>query len=298
MFVFVSGYVVSRGSKITSWPDVLHFLRRRCTRIYSLYLPALVIFLVLHPRANMLQYSLAHLFGLQVLAAGYVGEPYHTLWFIGIIIPYYVFFATTKRLLPHLRGFLLLCAAALLLGVIINKMAHLIDNRLFTYFPAFVVGVFLCETGYLTGKRMTFRILAATALAACVLVAVYLVAGGGGTIGLGSRDLREVAKGISTVPISVGAVYLAQQAGAILSNKGHERVRYVALASYAVYLFHRPILETLKKTEPMLIHDNVGLQAVFYACCAMPVLFPIGYYLQSLADGALRHWGSPRMERG
>ena len=298
IFVFVSGSVINLSSQIISWQDIVCFLRRRFVRIYSLYIPALITFMILHPRPNMLLFGVVHLFSLQVLLAKYIGEPYPTLWFIGIIVPYYIIFALVKKLTSNLNSYIYSSIVIFIFGIVFNLFFHVIDIRLFTYYPAFVFGVCLSETGFVTRRRYNVSALLSIIFFtfSLIILYVFIMQVIVFSNALSNRDLREVVKCLLVIPLSSGALYLSQHTVTIISNKSYVIARYISSASFAVYLFHRPILDTLKKAEPMIIKNSLPLQYIFYICFVIPLMFLLCFYIQDLANKLISYYRSLRTE--
>jgi len=296
-FVFVSGYVISFSSQITSWPDVVCFLRRRFIRIYLLYVPSLITYMLVHPRTNTFGFFIVHLASLEILLARFI-EPCRTLWFIGIIVPYYVIYALVKKVTSNLNGYLYTSVAIFSCGLIFNHTIHLIDTRLFVYYPAFVFGVFVYEKGYPKHMRVGVGTILLIVCISASLVGVYMLIRQymGFSGALGNRDLREVIKCLLVIPISSTMLYLSQHAVKIVSDQLYSIARYMSIASFAVYLFHRQVLDSLKNIEPMSIRTHLVLQYVVYACVAVPLMFPVCFYIQGQANRLINHWRSCQIE--
>lgn len=143
-FVFLSGfslYLNKDNRNINSPNRLKNFLKKRFLRIFPLYWIALIVFLILIADPDMnFMFTLAHVFGLQIIVAPMYGWPILTLWFIGIIVIYYLIFiilsfmGSLKKIIPS-------ALVILFFFVILNLYFGLVEYRFFLYYIIFIAGI-------------------------------------------------------------------------------------------------------------------------------------------------------------
>jgi peptidoglycan/LPS O-acetylase OafA/YrhL len=166
LFIFLSGYglQLSATSRIRQGKfNTIQFLKRRLIRIYPLYLIALVSYIVLFQYLNIYHSEwdfspIKEVFVIHLLSLQTILHPYFpqipTLWFIGMLMPFYLFFALTaqnktlKFTLIHIAIF-----AALLFS---NFTFNIIDTRLFLYYPIFLLGCLCSRKQLVSSKRSQY----------------------------------------------------------------------------------------------------------------------------------------------
>jgi peptidoglycan/LPS O-acetylase OafA/YrhL len=301
LFVFVSGFVLAQGYAGRKDFHFLRFLGKRLARLYILYIPALILFIVefyyleIYHTVNLTPFVpslLAHLFAGQVLLFPWVRQLF-TLWYVGLIVFLYLFFgflALCKNTYQAIAVIALTSAILLFCRLVLG----IIDIRLFLYYPVFLFGVFL-------GRR---KVSLSSGIGHCVGLSALVL--GVASYGLFRATGLAVVRGtcnnqpLGCVP-SLALVEVYVLSGLVfllwLSSRGAKRmskevsriVFRMAVASYAVYLFHRPVLAAVWWLGESVIElGQVG------KIIAFPIvvvgLFVAGYYIQ---QGANRILGKP-----
>lgn len=153
IFVFLSGFGLysSLLRKGEHRLDRLDFLKKRFLRIYPLYLVAIILYFglfdflkIYHPMnlEPVVRSIVFHILSLQVILFPKVAQMF-TIWFIGMIIPFYILFCLTAKL--PIKKFIF-SNGAIFLSIVLIKIAfeltniELIDTRLILYYPIFIAG--------------------------------------------------------------------------------------------------------------------------------------------------------------
>ena len=289
LFVFISGYCLALGKEIISIKRLLEFFKQKLVRIYSLYIPALVLFFILykHPYPNKIVLFIDHLLGFQLLGANYI-EPYYTIWFIGLIIPYYILYGLSSYLYnsfkPHFKSpSFVLVIFYIALGV--SYLLLKFDRRIVAYFPAFILGVYLSERGYFSNSTLKLRTFLYLTLFSLVLLVVFYC----------FHTFKINAYVYSVLQVAVAVTYVCMIALtfslgihfiALRSNPLPNFTEYLSYSSFAIYLFHRPILSGIKWVLSYLQIENPYILLAVYPLLVLPfIVFPISYFIQKSADG-------------
>lgn len=153
IFVFLSGFGLYRSllKKGTHRFDKLDFLKKRLLRIYPLYLVAVIIYFglfnflkIYHPMnlEPVVRSIVFHLMSFQIILFPKVAQMF-TIWFIGIIVPFYILFCLTAEL--PIKKFIFF-NGAIFLSIALLKIVfeltniELMDTRLILYYPIFIAG--------------------------------------------------------------------------------------------------------------------------------------------------------------
>jgi peptidoglycan/LPS O-acetylase OafA/YrhL len=301
LFVFISGLALDLGRRrMSTAGDVLDFCKRRLLRIYPLYLPALGLFVAMFHYGGLyhqvdfspvLPNTMIHVMGAQALLSPRVA-PMFTLWFIGAILMYYIVYIILVRFCPTLRG--LLVGSALLVAPLaaVRLLFGMIDDRFFLYYPFFIVGIVASRTDLLAPGRVTVkRVLATAGVLGAAVLAVWLArraAGAGGEpswLDLGISLSGRMVFGAVAVCVMTG---LASLSARVMPEKAYAVVLFGSVGSYAVYLFHRPVLSLMT----LLMRDALNVPAVPFGVVlvgvGIPLVFVLGYSLQRVQDAAIR----------
>ena len=295
IFVFVSGYSLA----VTNWHieslrDVRRFLLRRIYRLFPLYIPAVVLFIVMfhilgaYHQMDMSPFWLntaSHVLGLQGLLSPQL-TPMFTLWYVGVAQMYYIAFVVLAR---YSRSFGTLCVLALLVLATfagIRLALGLVDNRFFMYFPAFFLGILAARTELLRRPPGVPTVLVLTTVA--VLTGVWLweyrrqVYDASGSLylssGLGVEALR-----LAFTLSSVGAIAsLSRRVSDSLHRGLVGVITFASLASYAVYLYHRLVLSLAAGVLARIEALGETTRSTLITGVGVPVIFVLGYGLQAI----------------
>jgi peptidoglycan/LPS O-acetylase OafA/YrhL len=255
LFVFLSGYSlqysVSSRAKQKQF-NKIDFLKRRLIRIYPLYVIAIFAYIVSFHYLDIhhdWQYSpipetlTLHLLSLQAIF--YPNYPeINTLWFIGMIIPFYLFFAFS---IQYKTRVFLTINITIFLGLLISRLLFdVIDLRLFIYFPLFVLGCLCGRTSILQSKLVnkgssTLWIIILLALGLYCMYKYFAIPE------VPKTEIQAFKQWVSFGLIfpymlaSITAMLAIATQYAYLFEKFKHLFAHLANWSYPAYLFHRVI---------------------------------------------------------
>jgi len=296
LFTFVSGFALAYSSAGAAPTPSMRFLKQRLGRIYPLYIPALLIFvalfyyLKLSPRLHfkpVIPNLAAHLFSMQALLSPLV-TPSFTLWFIGMIVPFYVFFMLIVRCKTARQAALTIILIPVLL-LMARFVFGIVDVRILLYYPVFIAGILLSRLGVLSSRRLDYR-LALLGLAVSALAYVAFQ-------NLGMTKVLDESCGRNQIIACApdAAIILTYMLSAIvfllwissrwtrhMPDPVRQAILFVSFSSYAVYLYHRPLLLTFGWLTTLMTFGVAGRTVLLVGL--MILLFPIGYGLQNLQD--------------
>ncbi len=283
LFVFISGYLLTKANPaLKGWRDIKQFILERYIRIFPLYILALVLFIALDDRIrhslNICTFVL-NLLGLQIIFGSNDCPPLLTLWFVGLILSYYYVFIILATFGRSLIRFIPLVFTILLFGVLLRKITGLMDERFLIYFGIFAAGILGAR--YQLIEEMKFKHV--TFLSPLLVILVYFYAAfihpkeiQSFLSLLGMGDL--IAKNL--IILCVVFIVLAF-ARVILRTDRCVFLQKIAYASYAVYLFHRPVWWLM---VDLYNPANVEIKALYLALLGIPLTIFLSYYLQKFYD--------------
>ncbi len=260
LFVFVSGFLVGRKSR--RQPGATAFYKNRLLRIYPLYALAVVIFYLCGINDGWV--SAKALIGISMY---YQPAPL-TLWFITMLLLFYLVTPALVALVNKLPAYLLVTAALFGATLAIKVITNTVDLRLLLYFPCFCLGVFCANHG-LRNRLINLKIALPGLLAALLLVWVNF-------------DI-ETLNMLKRIPLVALGAYLIFYVAATNEQRFREStvVSLLAYSSFAMYLFHRPILNGV---QAAWFPDAGWLQVVYLASVGLCLVVLISWSLQKLYD--------------
>jgi peptidoglycan/LPS O-acetylase OafA/YrhL len=297
LFTFVSGYAIDVSQERTAYrQSVVEFARCRIGRIFPLYIPAVLCFIVLFHCVGVWQYqpfnpivatTIIQLLGAQVLLSP-LYQPMLTLWFVGAILMYYGIYFVLTRLADRAAILTVLGAAVFVVAVVVRLTCGLIGVQFLLYWFPFLAGV-LCHR---------FRLLADgrfNVAAAAIAALLALAAGTAANIcqvrlfvEADSRELRliDVAPSLAFANVLMlssvaAALWLARALTPRMSGHAVRATTYLAALSYPMYLFHRPCLAVaaaglrrLGIVQP--IAENLGIFCIGLPAAILVAAFAYG----------------------
>ncbi|MFZ3136294.1 MAG: acyltransferase family protein [Thermodesulfovibrionales bacterium] len=97
IFVYISGYLLNHNYvDLSSWKNIITFVRNKTIRIIPLYLLALLLYIKLYVKLNLISFF-AHVMGLQIILSSPLIDPMITLWYVGLIMAYYAVFVIINK---------------------------------------------------------------------------------------------------------------------------------------------------------------------------------------------------------
>jgi len=260
LFTFISGFL-SAKSLIKS-PKTVQFYMKRVVRIYPLYVVALILFLIY----GLLDSSTAwkSVFLISMLH----GSAPRTLWFITMIMLFYLIAPFLVRFAYHSKKYITFSLSIMILLMSLMVILGTVDIRLLLYFPCFCVGIYCAIHGMKNGLTNTKY--------AVILLAVGL------TTYLIPTEWWTVEK-LKQIPVILSSSYLIFYF-CYARQKLFANIRFImflSYSSYGMYLFHRPLYESLKG----FYFPETGLFQVLYliGICLL-VISLVSWCLQQIND--------------
>lgn len=267
LFVFISGYLTARKDPASSGRlDAVAYYKARFWRIYPPFLIATSLFLLLH---------IGHSYDLYkgiTLVAMFAEPAPPTLWFVSMIVVFYVIAPLLVRLRTNVAGFLALCLSLTLAMMLYEALTGHIDPRIILYFPCFAAGIFL------GGRSLITSPLAIAGLV--ILAAVSLIP----TIG---RPAAAIERDLMSAPWalfgSVAIFMIVKRYGGAFTTVAV--VNYLSVASFWMYLLHRPILKIL--VQEWFPASGAGQLGYLIMVC-LPIVAVAGWITQHAYDAILK----------
>jgi peptidoglycan/LPS O-acetylase OafA/YrhL len=287
------------------FPSVRAFLARRFLRIYPLYAVCIAasavfaaFFLQPVPATVILQYA----FMVQGTSAYAISALNGPLWTMGVDAAFYlvlplfmgaVYTATRNRSRSAKIAIIAAALGAVALVSIVYRFYEsarhpevlgdfataVVDVRnAFGMATAFAIGIGIAvATLVMPRERFTARAYAAMVVAGCAIAAAVPLAFRPGATD--AADLRAITRMALIDPIaaiSAGLIFYGLIQGGVpfLTRVARaEIVSSVAALSYAIYLFHFPVLEAF---EQRILHDANGFGTFFaLVACGIVVVLPV-----------------------
>ncbi len=292
IFVFVSGFVLS-----FSYPRVERFASffvRRMIRIMPLYLVALAIFALTFQKLSGPE-TVIHALGLHIALAPRLADPMPTLWFVGLIVLFYLFFALLMLRDRGTRGIILFSLSFLGVMIVVRVFLNIVEYRFFNYFPIFVAGILANRTGFFERHKSETSHLAAAAVIVVASVLFFRFA----RQGLISEEVTEMfieqasvlevvltalASNIVMLSLIFGSYVLSQRIKPKLNQPAKRLLSLISFASFGVYLFHRPALGLFTRALGLFPSMHPYLRLFLLIIVAIPLIFALSYGLQTLDD--------------
>jgi peptidoglycan/LPS O-acetylase OafA/YrhL len=261
LFVFLSGVLLGRNEVRPDARSVLCFYRRRLLRIWPLYILALLTFVAF----GITNWATAAKSAIGLVM--FFGPSPATLWFVAMLVWFYLlapFLIISAKRVPLFAGF---CAALYVGMAVVAMILPQADKRLFIYFPAFAAGI-AAGVGLWAPQRWCL----AAGLAAAAFIALLCS-------GVHLRLLTVPLEGAVAV---VGPVFVYAwcwpKAAAL---KPVPIVMAVSYASFAMYLFHRPILGACQR---VFMPDGFFFQWVYLTLVCLPLVGLVSWIAQRAYD--------------
>jgi peptidoglycan/LPS O-acetylase OafA/YrhL len=274
-FVLSSGLLLARRDVHLRLFDFLRFYQRRVVRIYPLYLVALLLF-----GAAGLASQTVVLNG-ALLTSMFAPPAPPTLWFVTMIMFFYLL-APLLIWAAHSRlGFVLLSLGLLLVCLGYDALVRPMDSRLFLFFPAFALGVYLQRAGdalqFLHRRRLYLIALLAPAF----------------VLGLPAANGFDLVTSLMRAPlVMLGGVLLVLYAERLGRRLHSPFILALSYASFGVYLFHRLVFTGAKA----VYFPEEGLhQTLYLLLVAVPLSFAVAYLVQKTYDRGLARLAAGRL---
>lgn len=297
-FILLSGFglTYSSLSKNVTNISLLPFFWKRFSRIVPLYYAALFTFIAL---VDLIQPKnlLSHLFFVHTFSKHFSHHP-GSLWFVGLIVQCYLIFPLAYQILRRAQGALLLITGALglySLGLILDAQGFYVQDSVLLFSPEFSLGMLLATTIHQHGN---LRSLKPTTLALLSIeLASFFALSYTSWLYEIPESLAFPLKTLSRIcffGIALNTVLVLEQKWIAFKNLV-PILSAMGFASYAVYLFHRPIVAVMTQgpgwnwISDRFLGDSNYLQLAGLAIITIPILFLVGYWIQIGHDAIWNH---------
>jgi len=290
LFVFLTGYTINLNNKSLKSPnDITIFYKKRFLRIYPLYWVSLSTFIIASvclPKYYM--YAswtniFLHIIGGQILLAPY-STPFPTLWFIGLACSYYLIYPALILYRNNTHHIAYTSMIIFVICYIVRERYNIIDDRFFLYFFIFLAGIISNQINLLDNKT----ILKYVTITPLILV-MSLVLNLRLTTFFSNTINSDAIKNITTylvytfiwISFIIIEVVFVKFSTNCFTLKTKYLITQVSIASYCVFLFHRPILGIFYELfRYMNIPHSINDILIFLVI--MPMVFMTSYHIQIL----------------
>lgn len=315
LFVFLSGYGLqySFARKKEETFNFFQFLKRRLARVYPLYVLAVIAYYIIFGYfgfyhsggcwtfSPLVKTFVFHLLSLQVFLYPFTAQ-ICTLWFMGMIIPFYIFFALTVRSKP--KRFLITHFGIFSILLVLNLVIGVIDTRVFLYYPTFILGCLCAQQKILPLQDMKALRGWSISTGAITLGLYFLLKSSNPEIfDLPNIDLKNLyhltSYGLTLIYIVSSIVFsivLIYQLSGILNRPLIQKgVLQLSNLSYPIYLFHRVVYAIAYG----LILDVIELSKKFgtYLFPVVTLLVIVCAYLITYFEAGILKFLSQRVAR-
>lgn len=297
LFLFISGYLTClKNTSFQSTNEILKFYKKRAYRIYPLYLTALLVFFVLYGlllpafgHNSGMDFSsenmIIHILNLQILLSPEFARPLLTLFFIGLIGIYYLIYPFLIKFSHNPKGFLFTSMALFFIFVFLRYFFNIVDDVFFYYYFTFISGILFCFFSSDTYDKNFLKY--SLAIPVILMFAIAMESTGG--LSYPAMDftffnilnfvyLNIVIISFCLIQVEISNIYFDQ-----FSQGTKEFVKNIAFSSFAVFLFHRPILTVFDGISVILGFPQI-IKEIVFLFIAIPVIFIFSYYVQALYD--------------
>jgi peptidoglycan/LPS O-acetylase OafA/YrhL len=294
LFTFASGFSLSYSASFEERFQPLRFVKKRVLRIYPLYVPALFLFILLFHYLELYHRldfapvwfnTLVHMVGGQALLYSKVSQSF-TLWYIGLIVPLYLFFIAFALCRTRLQRLLIIVGTAAALFTI-QGLFEIIDVRMFLHYPVFVAGILADRSGILSSRRIGGG---ASLAALLICIGSYVVYKKLELVPVWNDYcgdwLHLCAPSLAMITIMIVSgitfgLWFSSWWETRISDRTRGLILFLSTGSYAVYLYHRPILGSAAWYVESFTDWSANFRIAIFSLLLVVVLF-IGYGIQSL----------------
>jgi len=295
LFTFVSGYAIDVSQLRSNYrQSAQEFAKRRILRIFPLYIPAVMCFVVLFHYLGvwhrwtfvpLIPAVAIQLAGAQVLLSP-LYQPMLTLWFVGAILMYYGLYFALTRLTDQAIVFFAYGVIVFFFGTVVRSACGIIGIQFFLYWFPFLAGVLWHRLEQQTQPRLNHVAVAlafiasitAGSFAAVLRIPLFIEADNPARTVLGVLP-SFVSANVFMLSSTLVVLWLVRLILMRTSQGRDSLASYLARLSYPVYLYHRPCLAISAATllglgirQPVV--QNLGMcflaipASVLFAICA------------------------------
>ncbi len=220
-----------------------------------------------------------HILCLQIVLSPAYADPILTLYFIGLIMVFYFLYPLLLKYSHSMQEFFLISLIPFILCIVLRHFFNVIDDYFFRYYFVFIFGIMFC---YLTtsDRKKSLKIL--------IISPIILV------LSLLAFSYSGISSGISahliTYILIISFCLVQYEISAMFIDAFSPQTQHlfcdIAVSSYAIYLFHRPIL-TIFSGISEVMGTPALIQDLILIFIAIPAVFLISFYIQRIEQKIL-----------
>jgi hypothetical protein len=230
-----------------------------------------------------------------------------TLWFVGLIVMLYPFYALLVKYTRSYRGMILFSLSAFAVFWLLRYFFDIVEYRFFLYFFIFFAGVICCRVELFSAYHLSLRHLAVTALILLASILVVRSFHRGSIYEYG--EVTEVFMAqvpitdIITVFVALNvmmlafifiAFVLARKIKGYLNKITLQILSLISFSSYGIYLFHRPLLGLMTNGLGSPLAYAGSWKLVFLVMLGLPLVLFISYLMQASNDKIMKRFSFGR----
>lgn len=290
-FIILSGFGLTYSLLTKNVPDVkvIPFFWKRFVRLIPLYYIALFFYLLIVDFIQP-QNLMAHLIFIHTLFPDFSHNP-GSLWFIGLIVQCYLFFPIAYKLLLQKRGKFKLNTSVIflyILGIVLSNKGLYIHDSFLNFSIEFVLGMNIAQDAYRQKMKQysTFPV----AMLAIALLTFFVILTQSSLLYSLAEYIRYPITTFSRVCffIVVLNIFLLIEKYWIYFPRIVPLLSRLSFASYAVYLFHRPMLTIITRGPIwnwIFHHTFTGyVRFIYLFVISIPLIFLVSFWIQIAYD--------------
>jgi peptidoglycan/LPS O-acetylase OafA/YrhL len=288
-FIFLSGYLMQyQYPNINRATEIVSFYKRRFFKIYPLYWLALLTFIItfgiISPKFgygslinfNMSSfYIIIHILGAQILLAPRYLTPAPTLWYIGAILLYYLIYPILVIKLKNIYELIARCFIIFTLLGIIHFLVGIIDIRFFLYFFIFISGIIVSYQNIFADPKYN------NYLVFFLLIWLFMVTYWKQMTFNFNAQQQVIFFNVLVISFEMGLYYIIKYFKNSFFGYHKSLFSQIAINSYCIYLFHRPIMSIFYGVNKLL-HLTPIINDIVMIGFSIPVVYIISNYIQKL----------------
>jgi peptidoglycan/LPS O-acetylase OafA/YrhL len=304
IFFFISGFLLHYNNKIKSKRDVITSIKKRATRIYPLFWMSIlttVVLDILHlnilPSNLNISDIIVDILGLQGILPMYK-IPY-ALWFVGVILIYYMVGYFLIYYARDLKKIAIYSVVIFVLFIVVRHEIGILHFNTLDYYFVFIAGFlisFICDSKSISSEANKSIVVTSLFFTAIPLQMFYMFFSMMSKRGINKSFIDEygILNALATEAFRVVIIlYILIFVTVIITGIIIYKISYyipdtyiskevfskAAYSSYAVYLFHIPILSLLKNILDIILKEGIVIDYLMLIL-GIPLLFIIGHYIQ------------------
>ncbi len=290
-FIILSGFGLTYSRLVSSVTNlqVIAFFYKRFLRLLPLYYLSLFTYLLI---VNLIEPSnfVTHIFLVHTFFKDYSHNP-GSLWFIGLIVQFYLFFPIAYKIMCQKRGLFFLGIVSVLLyalGLILDHKGFYVRESFISFAIQFFLGMNMAWHAY-NGeiKRYSSPIVVILAI---IELCLFIISVKTSLLFKLSYYIYFVVLTLSKISLFfiILNILIISKNSFQHFHKFASVLSTMSLASYSAYLFHRPILTVLTKGSAwnwVISHGFSDSQRfIILSIVGIPLIFLIGYWIQKTYD--------------